>query len=466
MKGHLWGYKMGGHMNVRLTTKLLSMILAIVCFFLPNILYAGVKEEYEEAYKLYVAAGACLAAYSDRQGKLVYDYLEQENWTITPYKETSIKADARFLLAKKRLEPEEQTLYLLAVVGTESMKDIKTDLRVDKVYFAGKTPEEFAVCADMQDIPNSAPKVHRGFHQYVQAALTAETQEGSGDNKKRLSDLLLLNKDRKIYLVGHSLGGAAATIGGARLLSMGVRPEQIEVITFGAPAVGNEAFCQQFGPVLHLTRVVIAGDRVTGVLQNLVGGYKQFGKEIRWEMPITNQEEPHKMTEYLDFAIKNYYLKRENAVQIGMIELPSTVVPEGGKDLTYVAPVKNCLPARLNNEFWYMQQALWDEYRRVLPGYVFTNGLASLDDYKQQALKAGCKWLIVPEVSGYRVKNEPNTYYITLQQIIYDTTTGSVFRMDSFSASTYQLSPLEALAHDATSMNRKGNHEAKSINFR
>lgn len=429
---------------------LLSKILLIVWCVMPVTGYAGAREEYDEAYKVYVAAGACLAAYSDRMGKLAYEYLEQEGWQIEPYIQNDTKADARFLLAKKNLPDGKQPIYILAVVGTENIRDIKTDLKVDKVYFAGHNPQEFAQNAERKDMADTAPKVHLGFHQYVQAALTAQTTENTDATPKLLSELLLANKERKVYLVGHSLGGAAATLGGARLLSMGVQPEQIEVVTFGAPAVGNEAFAHEFEPVLPVTRVVISGDPVTGVLQKLVGGYRQFGRQINWEMPDTMiNNDPHRIAEYLDLAIKNYYQKRQQALQAEIIaSLPTTSTNDTAR--IYVAPIKNYLPSSLQSEFWYMQQALEDEYRKVLPGYVLAD--QPTDSLLITAAEQGCKWVIVPEISGYKLKNEQNCYYITLQQVVYDTDTGSVINMASFSTATNNLTPLEALIHDAKNM--------------
>ena len=428
---------------------LYSKILLIICCFMPVTTYAAVCDDYDEAQKIYVAACACLAAYSDRQGKLAYEYLQQDGWQIKPYIVEEPKADARFLLAKKELLTG-QTMYLLAVVGTETIKDVKTDLRVDKVYFAGHTPEEFAENAKRQDMPETVPKVHRGFHQYVQAALTATTEENKGDGPRLLSDLLLADQERKIYLVGHSLGGAVATLGGARLISMGVRPEQIEVITFGAPAVGNKAFAQEFEPVLNLTRIVISGDPVTGILQKLVGGYEQFGRKICWEMPDNMLDNPHRVTDYLDLAIKNYYQKRQQAIKAKVIErLPAESSPK--QPLAYVAALKNRLPSDLQAEFGYMEQALQDEYRKALPSYILAD--EQVDDVIKTALQKGCRWAIVPEISGYRLKNERICYYITFQQVIYDTSTGHVVDIASSSTATYNFTPLEAAIHDVKTMN-------------
>lgn len=291
------------------------VLAAVLVIAAGRPVYAGPLEEYEEAHSIYAAAGACMASYSNtsRSGRLAYSYLEQEGWVIEPYVQTSGAVDARFLMAKKRL-PDGHFAYLFAVTGTETLKDVKTDLNTDKVYFAGRTPQEFAENAGLDGMPADVPKVHRGFHDYVQVALTAKTNPGG---QTFLYEDLLADPASKVVLAGHSLGGAVATVGGARLLSMGVRPEQIKVITFGAPAVGNEAFCRRYEPVLDVSRVVISGDIITGILQKVKGGYRQFGREIRWKVKSTAAKSPHEMAEYLDLAVKNNYDRRERAEQIG-----------------------------------------------------------------------------------------------------------------------------------------------------
>ena len=67
----------------------------------------------------------------------------------------------------------------------------------------------------------------------------------------------------------------------------------------------------------------------------MVGGYKQFGREILWELSAAAAN-PHQMTEYGDMAIKNYYDKREQAIQDGVVELPrSATVAEGSRGKVY-----------------------------------------------------------------------------------------------------------------------------------
>lgn len=64
-------------------------------------------------------------------------------------------------------------------------------------------------------------------------------------------------------LTGHSLGRAAALLAAARLYDEGL--PQVKVVTFGAPAVGNSAFNETYEPLLHVDRIVMAGDPVKGI---------------------------------------------------------------------------------------------------------------------------------------------------------------------------------------------------------
>lgn len=419
----------------------------------PVIGSAGALEEYEEARNLYLAAVACTAAYSDREGNIARDALEQNGWKIESYREKTAQADVRFLVARKIQQGNTVPSYMLSVVGTENVKDVKVDLRVSKVYFSGRTPEEFTANSLLRNIPDTAPKVHKGFNQYVQAGLNREVLAVDSNSDKSLLEMLLEDKEKKVYLVGHSLGGAGATIGGARLLDMGVKPEQVEVITFGAPAVGNKAFRDKFEPVLHLTRVVTTGDPVTGALQKLVGGYEQFGREIRWQTPSNQNADPHQIALYLDLAIKNYYQKREQAVLAGELSIPNETMMTPGKARVYVAPIQNQLPKELQSEFTYMKEALYDEYRNTLPGYVLDTEDGN-EDIFQKAVAASCDLVVVPEIQAYKIKNEKDTSYITLEQRVYQVGNGTMVTAASYGSSTRDLTSLEALIHNAKNMSQ------------
>ncbi|XFO73456.1 hypothetical protein SPACI_035550 [Sporomusa acidovorans DSM 3132] len=423
---------------IKLKHFLLLYLVTCILAFIPATGHAGAKEDYQEAYTLYLTAAASAAVYNDRIGELANRYLEQDGWQIDHYVQAQGHTGARYLIAQKKDVP----YYLVAIVGTENDKDIKIDLKVDKVYFAGSNEAEFAANAAKKDVPGTEPKVHKGFNQFVQAGLSAVLRNPR-QTSLSLPELLESDKTRKLYVTGHSLGGAAATLAGARLLSAGISPEQLTIITFGAPAVGNDAFAAKFEPILNLTRVVNSGDKITGALQTLVGGYRQFGRKIKWQPPDT-ADDAHQLTAYIDAAIKNYYDKRRLALAAGVqLPLPS-IDKQKNPGRIYIAPLVNNLPAELAADYLYMQEALLNEYQQTLPDYVIANNQT---DWQQPASATGSRWAIVSEVSAMRIKQEKNTYHITLTQTVYDVTTGTVTATATFSTATYNLTPLEAFIH-------------------
>ncbi len=421
--------------------RLMLIVYVLIILYLPVTGYSGPKADYDEAYAIYVTAGASMAAYNDRLGELANRYLEQDGWQVDRYIQPPGVSGVRFVIAKKDL-PAGNTFYLLAITGTETAGDIKTNLKVDKIYFSGSTPDEFTANAAKQAVPDTEPKVHKGFSEFIQTSAAAMLRD-IDERSFLLTELLHMKPGDKLYLTGHSLGGAAAILAGAQLVCQGIPPEQIEIVTFGSPAVGNAAFAAKFEPLLRVTRVVISGDPVPGVLQALVGGYKQFGREIKWQPAATD---PHELTGYLDLAIKNYYTRQQQALQAGINLNTPADDQTGAFASVYIAPLVNNLPAGLTPEFGYMQEALSGEYRKTLPGTILGNN-SSGRNWRAEAVAAGCRWVIVPEVSGLRLQQKKNIYHVTFQQTIYDAATGTAINTAIFSTATYHLTPLTAFIH-------------------
>lgn len=403
-------------------------------------------EEYQEAQSNYLEVAASLAAYNDRYGKMAFSALEQAGWEIHYFNIQAPSNDAKFIFMEKIDPVSKSPIYLLAVAGTETGKDVKSDLRVGKVYYAGKNVKEFLENAEKKDVDNSWPKVHKGFHQVVQTAFSADMLEGPGE--EYFTDVLRSHPDQKIILTGHSLGGAAATLIGARLLDMGIQPQQIKVVTFAAPAVGNDAFAKQFEPTLDLTRFVMSGDQITSILQDLVGGYTQFGKEVNWQAPEHIVMHPHNITVYMDVAAKNYYQKRQQAVQAGVAPLLLQSLDKEGARV-YVAPIKNSLPLQLTKDFSYMAEGLKDAYRDTFPQYVFAAKEEDLQTSLQNAAVAGCQWLITSDLQGYALKNKNDVYYLTLVQTAYTVKDGRFANIQSIGSSTQDMTPFMAMLHNS-----------------
>lgn len=436
--------------------KLSMCLLVIACLWQP--VQAGSLEDYREARKLYVFAAACRAAYDDRLGYIAQHALEDAGWQIQKYKQVGNKADARLMLVKHpNFDGSGQAVYLLAATGTENAKDVLTDLTVDKVGFFGHTLDEIVANAEKKPVPPQSPMIHRGFFNYVKTAFSIVDEKAPVGNSGLLADVLREHPERKMYLVGHSLGGAAVTVGAAALVNCGVRPEQLEVVTFGAPAVGNATFRDTFADKLSVTRYVNRGDMVTGVLQGL-SNYVQMGQEVTWTVPDNFAYNSHEMVVYLDKALKNYYDKRQIAINEGTLKPARQVLPASPRDPSvYILPPANRLPDALRGEYVYMKEGLYGEYRDLFPAYQIAADDAVLERQAalQQAAAAGCQWLVVPELQANKLKNDKNAYQIILQQAVYRVKDGSLVSLAAYSSNTMQLTPAEAALHNSIELSEQ-----------
>jgi hypothetical protein len=432
-----------------------GILLILLSFSWSASAKAGTLAEYMETRKIYAAAAACMASYSSRTGSLAVAAFEQEGWKIEPNKLVGKETDARYLLAWNPNSKLDHDIYLLAVGGTENAKDAKVDMRTSKVYFAGSTVEEFAVNAAKKDLPPDVPRVHEGFNQATQLLLSAGTTQAN-DSKagtlRTIANILREDHNDKVYLVGHSLGGAVVTLLAARLIDLGVKSSQIEVVTFGAPEVGNEAFVKQYDGKFVQTRIVNQDDPVPYALRKVYGGYRHIGPAVEWPIPDDLKSYfSHDMPVYLDLAIKNYYPKRRAAFEAGLIPQSE---PIEGKNRLYVASIKNSLPPELQSEIPYMQEALWTEYDRISPGSVVDTGEPSSLTNLEKAAAAGCTLVVAPEIQAVRVR-EANAYYVSLNQTVYRVSDGVTLNVGLYGSSTKEWTPMDALIHNARLMSRE-----------
>jgi len=152
--------------------------------------------------------------------------------------------------------------FILSFRGTSSKSDVKSDLTSGKNYEI--------------DNGQSAGKVHVGFKQ--------ETDKLWPKIYKSLHNV------QSLYVTGHSLGAAMATIAARRLNS-----KVTALITFGSPRVGNKEFVNGMNDlnILHY-RVQNNCDDVTKVPPRLMGFrhhgihkymnyYGQFRKLNPWQ---------------------------------------------------------------------------------------------------------------------------------------------------------------------------------------
>jgi len=295
---------------------MIVLLLSFICS-LPGKASAETGKEIEEPASVfraepvanppleYLCSFVSLATYNDRVGLVAREALGDKGWVMQPYREDTKDIAAKYCFLKNSDFPDGRTRYLVSVMGTSDLKDVRTDLSMGKVPFAGHTPEEFLREMNRKTMKSSEPLTHGGFTKYTQTAFFTQKENGLtfGDELKKY---LMEEPEAKLCVTGHSLGGAVAVLFAARLIAMGVPSEQIDVVTFGAPAVGNHAFGETYGG-MRINRIVMARDPIEIAVQSVDRSYEQLGTLQIWKRPRGSERFMHDMTGYVDAALRLYY---------------------------------------------------------------------------------------------------------------------------------------------------------------
>lgn len=172
---------------------------------------------------------------------------------------------------------------VIAFKGTTSSKNLKTDINM---FYSkanqllptnlGDTEEniEDDKKAKENDILRThhwrRSKIHKGFavaYSAVASRLLIVL--------KRLQD----ERHRPVFITGHSLGGALATICSLDLyLRLNLHHKEIFVSTFGAPRVGNKNFQMIYNDCVPIHWRIVVGPDVVAKLPKM--GYKHVGKKV------------------------------------------------------------------------------------------------------------------------------------------------------------------------------------------
>ncbi len=425
---------------------LLSCFL-LLCFCTPA--KAGtMPAEYARAEIRMNCALASVASYSGDLNQTVAKMLEFRDWEVYRYREDSAAAQTKYTLFRTSLQGREDPLWLLAIAGTESGKDAEVDLRIHRVAFGGNTPEEFRRVVSMH--PEDMPMVHQGFNEYTQTAFFENpiSPEDPRTFGELLADELKARPGEKLYLTGHSLGGAVAVLAAARLVDMGVPGEQIEVITFGAPAVGSEAFARAYEQKISVERIVMPGDPVKGVLQSVNSGYVQFGETKELSKLKGSERFSHEMVLYLDGIMRDYIdtvteLEKRGVNMDFLNEKPRYQAK------VYAAPVEFELAESVRPVQPYVEKMMrlqmLDDFNQPLLGEK-QDMSQTLPALCKSAKQAGCDYVIVRSLEGEKVRFAKNEFRFTMEEAVYDVF-GTLMNMYSASTTTRNMTPLEAAVY-------------------
>ncbi len=408
------------------------------------------KTEYNRAYRILFSLIASSAAYAQDDG-IETAYLRGHGWDFAPNRITDGKTTVHFITGKG-LMPDGKPLYVISFRGSADKKDWAADFVTGQVVYGGKTLEESekisgflpggakgrvaAEAAAEKAGVSAPPRVHKGFNSYADLTLRMLLTSGSYEFLEQFRR----EKDAYLLLTGHSLGGAVATITGQRLIDFGFDPDRLQVITFGAPAVGNKAFKQMYGDRLDLIRVTNSEDPVPLTLQAVLRNYRQFGNEVRFRIPKTFNNMNHFMNLYLDAGLKNYYDVFDVSVKRGIIQKEPDVQHNAADKPAVLlfmesgAPQKRGSNSDVKTAMELLERFILNEYRALFPNYVVVR--SPQDPYEAMRTHEADYLL---QVKLDAVTNQyNNNWFLTVEQTLSDKN-GNVLSSDSASRRTSPL---------------------------
>ena len=430
---------------------LLRLLVFLVLLLLPVRTFAAPRD-LPSLY--FVCAAASEAAYAGELPGLLRARLVAAGWQIESYETEGHRGTVGRFFHMVRTDEDGAETHLVAFPGTERGSDVWTDLRLGRAAFGGTSPSEFLAVRDAPVTGRSeTPLVHRGFLDYTQAALFTDVLPAYGNRTagEVLAAELRAHPSMRVYLTGHSLGGAAAVLTAARLADLGVSPTQLVVTTFGAPAVGNAAFARRYEGRFNLHRVVMRGDPMKDVLAAPLG-FRHFGERVAWSPARSAAKFPHAMIVYVDAAIRQLYdaYGGDKAFLFLMGQPKRTE----GRTL-YVTPIETELDDTLTEDAPYMAAVLRDALHVQNAAAVFAAGggglsaeglLSGLDGHLAAAREVGAEEMVAYRITGVRERTARETYRLTLERAIYDMD-GNLIAATSRSARTGTLTPIETVLY-------------------
>ncbi len=389
------------------------------------------SEDYLEKYFTTVAAASCLGVYLPEQST-EFSYLRSYGWEIMPHTHSDGKVETNFAIAVNYFPEIQKNVYLVTFRGSASKGDWKVNLKTHRVNYGGSTLAEMEKIAAGPD-REGFPLVHAGFNEYVDAVLRSSVVDENG-KFKGVFQKAAAGSDAFLVLTGHSLGGAAATLLGERLISLGLPRDKFTVITFGAPAIGNQEFATAYGDALNLVRITNSADPIPGSLQTFFGGYKQFGRHVKYTMSPKISSVQHDMAMYFDYSVSEYYQAFDRQVELGRLQpVPSARTEQGvpvvalwintAEKLQQVASVTD------------IKRFAADEFKRMLPSYMVMDTALHPDAYATKDVvrisrEAGADYVLICGVDGKRPQNH-NYWYLSLEQALFDSK-GNMLLMSSY----------------------------------
>ena len=405
-----------------------KFLIAILILFL-NFNFASAEEnlDFETARTDLICALSSMSAYSDETNVFLRSMLTSRGWKISALTTKNSRANVKAYLFERNSDSDNK-IKILVIAGTEEMKDVEVDFRVGRVGLQS------------DEIGEDKIFVHRGFRDYTDAAL-------SGGVKEFLLEDLKNNPEETLYITGHSLGGAVALMTAVRLCDSGANMNQIKVVTFGAPALGNRNFVEAYKDKIDLKRFSVSGDFIKKSLQVL--GYVHFGNLIEYNPLKSDNYHSHSMALYLESALKNYYnaggfekfvdFDDKNKIDTKIYVAPINILQKSfsAEEEKYILPILNDgLKSRLTNLIFAEPRFI-----EVKKAEQFSYDITK---FLEPARKQGCKFILVQNLQNKSVREaEQREMRIILDEMIFDMN-GTLLSMQTAGSTTKNLTVIEA----------------------
>jgi len=402
--------------------KKILLTLLCLCFYGTTAFAAekSIKEQLRDSYYTAISAASCLGVYLPERSS-EFSFMRSHGWEIAPYAFEDEDVRTNFSIASNTCADCGMELYMVTFKGTTNKKDWGINLKTSHTAYGGTTLEEMEAIAK-RDPQEKKPAVHEGFNTYVDSVLRSSVVDAQS-KFKGVFKKVYETPNSHLILTGHSLGGAAATLLGERLISLGMPKEKFTVITFGAPAIGNDEFALEYGDKIDLLRVTNTSDPIPGSLQTFFGGYKQFGEHVKYHISPRISSNNHDIAMYVDYSVSEYYKAFDKAVAAGIAKaLPYNKVT-AGKPL--VALWMHSSPGLAKRPYVPdIKRLIAEEYMGMLPSYVVMDDALNAEtfyrheDIMRLSREVGAEYVVICGIDGNQSKDK-NYWYIVLNQGVF-----------------------------------------------
>ena len=393
-----------------------KVILLVLVVFNLNVASAAEMTPDEE-YLMCALSSA--AAYAGESGDLAKRFFAERGWKLNEFDNHSDKINVK-MHYMSRADSEGKVTKILFITGTEDLKDVGIDVKIKPVPLHDDDPKIL---------------VHRGFRDYADAILKEGILEF-------FVDYIKSHPDEKIYITGHSLGGAISMMVAVKLADAGADMENIKVVTFGAPAIGNKNFAEKYKDKIDLTRIVMDSDIVDISLN--IFGYTHFGEVVNYKQVESSTHYSHAMALYLDCALRNFY---DAGLKVNFHDKIDGEV--------YIAPIHIVQKSFRPIEEKYIKDIMIDGYTSRFktvtfaePNFAEIKKAADFSynvrEYLDGAKKSGSKFIIVPLVHTKPVKEaKQRTLRILVEEFVFNSR-GGLLTMNTSGMTTTDLTILDA----------------------